>query len=326
MADLVPAAATSPATPAQFDIGAVAPTESAPATEAAPPDMDAPAGQFSDRTGGPPDSTGRTPAQPAMAEPMWRWFRGLPGWAQAAGWIFGFWLLVPLLIWRAPWPRGWQWATTAGWAIVMLALVGGVASDSSDNPVATAPTTASGAGQPLALVESPTAGPTAAPTSAPTAEPTAAPTPPPTPEPTAPPTPPPPRGPTQREQAAAYSDKVAEIARRWSRGLDRVSSLASSPAVLSASWQRDWAALWSDMQDADRDARDLRPPACLADIHARILRVADLFDSAARDAVAGAAAIDGDRLGRASTAVQQAGTEASRITPMLVSVAAACTN
>lgn len=67
-----------------------------------------------------------------MADQLWRAFRTWPLWAQIAGWFFGFWLLVPLLIWRTTWHLGAKAALTAAF-LLFVAVVG-----SSDEPAAPA--------------------------------------------------------------------------------------------------------------------------------------------------------------------------------------------
>lgn len=52
---------------------------------------------------------------------IWFFFRGLPVWAQVAGWILLFWALVPLLIWRTSW--GDQMKLIASGVFVLLLVV-----------------------------------------------------------------------------------------------------------------------------------------------------------------------------------------------------------
>ena len=54
---------------------------------------------------------------------IWFWFCGLPLWVQLVGWILGFWLLVPLLIWRTSWTLPWKAALTLPFALLLLAAV-----------------------------------------------------------------------------------------------------------------------------------------------------------------------------------------------------------
>jgi len=58
-----------------------------------------------------------------LLDQVWLWFRGLPFWAQAAGWILGFWLLAPLLVWRSSWSPGWKAGLTATFILFLVVAV-----------------------------------------------------------------------------------------------------------------------------------------------------------------------------------------------------------
>lgn len=57
-----------------------------------------------------------------MADQLWRQFRSWPLWAQIIGWIVGFWLLVPLLIWRTSWHPGVKAVVTAAFVLFVGSL------------------------------------------------------------------------------------------------------------------------------------------------------------------------------------------------------------
>lgn len=57
-----------------------------------------------------------------VADQLWRQFRTWPSWAQIVGWILGFWVLVPLLIWRTSWHPGAKAAATAAFLVFVASL------------------------------------------------------------------------------------------------------------------------------------------------------------------------------------------------------------
>src|SRR5216684_4483137 len=68
------------------------------------------------------------PALVRFASSCWRRFRRVPWWVQALGWLFGFWLLGPLLAWKTRW----HWAVKSAITAVAVLFVIGVASSSGN--------------------------------------------------------------------------------------------------------------------------------------------------------------------------------------------------
>ena len=69
-----------------------------------------------------PTTTPPRPSPDSAALRLWRGFRAWRTWAQVAGWVFGFWLLVPLYLWRSRTPVILKVAVSAVWGLFMLSL------------------------------------------------------------------------------------------------------------------------------------------------------------------------------------------------------------
>lgn len=68
-------------------------------------------------------------------ERLWARLRALPvGW-QALLWLFLFWALIPLLIWRSSLSRGWKTGLSIVFAVLLIGIAG--SSEESTSPVAT---------------------------------------------------------------------------------------------------------------------------------------------------------------------------------------------
>jgi hypothetical protein len=136
-----------------------------------------------------------------MADALWRAFRRWPWWAQAVGWLIGWWLLIPALAWRTGWHWGIKTAITAVCALLIIALAartsGGRSSPkrrAAARPAVGAAVTVTATRTPTlmalpssSLLPSPTPSPTRTPSPPPTLSPTHAATPRQAPSPTVPP-------------------------------------------------------------------------------------------------------------------------------------------
>lgn len=138
----------------------------------------------------------------SFADKTWHGFRRWPAWLQVIGWVFGFWLLVPLLLWRTSWPTPVKAGGTGLWALFLIILIASSGDSNESRPTEqqarqAAPVVTNPAGLDASRGSSPAQqAVTSAPASAATATPTPARTPTPAPTPPPPPTPEPVTGPT----------------------------------------------------------------------------------------------------------------------------------
>ena len=60
-----------------------------------------------------------------VADKAWRTFRAWPIWGQILGWLFLFWILIPILVWRTSWGTAWKVVAI----VAFLFLLAGIGSD-----------------------------------------------------------------------------------------------------------------------------------------------------------------------------------------------------